>query len=57
MMDDPVGFLAGLRGKRVILDEIHRLENPSEPLKTAADHFRKTRIVATGSSAILRFII
>ena len=37
MMQDPEGFLEGLHGKRVVLDEIHRLENPSELLKIAAD--------------------
>ena len=52
LMEDPEGFLAGLRGKRVVLDEIHRLPNPSELLKIAADHFRDVRIVATGSSTL-----
>ncbi len=35
-MDDPESFLDGLRGKRVVLDEIHRLDNPSRLLKIAA---------------------
>ena len=30
MMDDPEGFLEGQRGKRVVLDEVHRLDNPSQ---------------------------
>ncbi|MFM7457370.1 MAG: ATP-binding protein [bacterium] len=34
----------------VILDEIHRLENPSEVLKIAADHYPKVKVIATGSS-------
>ena len=51
-MDDPEGFLEGLRGRRVVLDEIHRLQNPSELLKIAADHFPDIRIVATGSSTL-----
>ena len=38
LVDRPEGFLDGLRGKRVVLDEIHRLANPSELLKIAADH-------------------
>jgi predicted AAA+ superfamily ATPase len=38
--------------RRVVLDEIHRLPNPSEFLKIAADHFPSTRIVATGSSTL-----
>jgi predicted AAA+ superfamily ATPase len=51
-MEDPEGFLDGLRGKRVVLDEIHRLGNPSQLLKIAADHYRDVRIVATGSSSL-----
>lgn len=52
MMEDPEAFLRELAGKRVVLDEIHRLANPSELLKIAADHFPKVRIVATGSSTL-----
>ena len=51
-MEDPEAFLARLRGKRVVLDEVHRLSNPSELLKIAADHYPSTRIVATGSSTL-----
>jgi predicted AAA+ superfamily ATPase len=51
-MEDPEGFLAGLKGKRVILDEVHRLRNPSELLKIAADHFPTVHIIATGSSTL-----
>jgi predicted AAA+ superfamily ATPase len=49
-MEDPEAFLRSLGGKRVVLDEVHRLPNPSELLKIAADHFPTTRILATGSS-------
>jgi predicted AAA+ superfamily ATPase len=35
-----------------VLDEIHRLPNPSEMLKIAADHFPTAHIVATGSSTL-----
>lgn len=52
MMEDPEGFLENLRGKRIVLDEIHRLNNPSELLKIAADHFPDIRVVATGSSTL-----
>ena len=52
MMLDPQGFLDGLGGKRIELDEIHRLPNPSELLKIAADHYPRTHIVATGSSTL-----
>jgi uncharacterized protein len=52
MLDDPEGFLRDLGKKTIVLDEIHRLENPSEVLKIAADHFRKMKVLATGSSTL-----
>ena len=52
MFEDPEGFLHEVRGKRIVLDEIHRLSNPSEILKIAADHYPDTRILATGSSTL-----
>jgi uncharacterized protein len=52
LMDDPEGFLEERRGRRIVLDEIHRLSNPSELLKIAADHFPDTSILATGSSTL-----
>ena len=52
LMEDPEGFLESINGKRIVLDEIHRLPNPSELLKIAADHYPKTYIVATGSSTL-----
>lgn len=51
-LEDPEAFLDGLRGKRVVLDEIHRLDNPSQLLKIAADHYKDIRIIATGSSTL-----
>ncbi|MBL9168330.1 MAG: ATP-binding protein [Verrucomicrobiales bacterium] len=51
-MEDPEEFLGGLQGKRIVLDEVHRLDNPSELLKIAADHFPATRLLATGSSTL-----
>ena len=51
-MEDPETFLHGMRGKRVVVDEVHRLPNPSELLKIAADHFPTVRILATGSSTL-----
>ena len=51
-LDDPEAFLRRVNGKRVILDEVHRLDNPSELLKIGADHYPKTKIVATGSSTL-----
>ncbi len=52
LFDDPESFLASQKGKRVILDEIHRLNNPSEVLKLAADHYPEVKIIATGSSTL-----
>ncbi|OGX40619.1 MAG: hypothetical protein A3C53_06450 [Omnitrophica WOR_2 bacterium RIFCSPHIGHO2_02_FULL_68_15] len=51
-LEDPEAFLAQMRGKRIVLDEIHRLPNPSEWLKIAADHFPTTHVLATGSSTL-----
>lgn len=51
-LEDPEGFLEEHAGRRLILDEIHRLDNPSELLKIAADHFDSTKIIATGSSTL-----
>lgn len=52
LMTDPEKFLEGHRGQRIVLDEIHRLDNPSELLKISADHFPKIKILATGSSSL-----
>lgn len=51
-LEDPQSFLENMRGKRIVLDEIHRLANPSQLLKIAADHFPATRVIATGSSTL-----
>jgi predicted AAA+ superfamily ATPase len=52
LMEDPEQFLQTWKGKRLVLDEVHRLPNPSELLKIAADHFPSTQIIATGSSTL-----
>jgi predicted AAA+ superfamily ATPase len=52
MMDDPQGFLEDRGADRIVLDEIHRLEDPSAILKIAADHYPHIRILATGSSTL-----
>jgi uncharacterized protein len=52
LLDSPEDFLRQHRGRRVILDEVHRLANPSELLKIAADHYRDTKVIATGSSTL-----
>jgi hypothetical protein len=52
MLEDAESFLNDHRGRRIVLDEIHRLPNPSEVLKIASDHFPDVRILATGSSTL-----
>lgn len=52
MMEDPESFLDSVRGHRIALDEVHRLSNPSEILKIAADHYIDIQIIATGSSTL-----
>ncbi len=51
-LEDPELFFRDHAGSTLILDEIHRLQNPSEVLKIAADHFPQLRVLATGSSAL-----
>jgi len=52
MMEEPEGFLDGFGNQSIVLDEIHRLQNPSELLKIAADHYPGLRVIATGSSTL-----
>lgn len=49
---DPEAFLASRDGRRIALDEVHRLDDPASLLKIAADHWPRTRIIATGSSTL-----
>ena len=51
-LEDPQAFFEDLGTRRIVLDEIHRLDNPSELLKVAADHYPQVHIVATGSSTL-----
>ncbi len=51
-LEDPEFFWRQHNGKLVILDEVHRLTDPSNVLKIGTDHFKKTRIIATGSSTL-----
>ncbi len=51
-MEDVESFLEAQKGRCIVLDEIHRLSNPSELLKLAADYHKDIRIVATGSSTL-----
>jgi len=50
--DDTEAFLHRHRGRRIVLDEIHRLADPSTLLKIAADHFPDVHVLATGSSML-----
>lgn len=52
MLDDPEEFFAEMKGKKVVIDEIHRLGNPSEVLKIAADYHKDIKVIATGSSTL-----
>ena len=45
-MEDPEAFLESCKSKRIVLDEIHRLANPSELLKIAADHYPRIKVIA-----------
>jgi uncharacterized protein len=52
-MDDPELFLDKFpKGSRIILDEIHQLDDPSKLLKIAADAYPHLRVLATGSSTL-----
>lgn len=52
-LQDPELFLNSLRkGSILILDEVHRLEDPSLILKIAADVHPDLRVLATGSSTL-----
>ncbi len=52
LMEAPQEFLDSIESERIVLDEIHRLPNPSELLKIAADHYPQIKIIATGSSTL-----
>jgi len=52
-LSDPEFFLSRQDRDRVlVLDEVHRVEDPSLLLKIAADEFPELRILATGSSTL-----
>ncbi|OGJ89658.1 MAG: hypothetical protein A2268_07085 [Candidatus Raymondbacteria bacterium RifOxyA12_full_50_37] len=52
VLSNTESFLEKTKGQRLVLDEIHKLKNPSELLKIAADYYPETRIIATGSSTL-----
>ena len=50
---DPEAFFAHLPpGSRIVLDEVHRAEDPAGLLKIAADAWPGIRVLATGSSTL-----
>jgi predicted AAA+ superfamily ATPase len=51
-VEDPEEFLGKLKGKKIVLDEIHRLPNPFEILKIAADRFPSLKVIATGLTSL-----
>ena len=53
-MDDPEFFLAqhATAGKTIVLDEVHKVNDPSLVLKIAADEFPDIKLLATGSSTL-----
>ena len=52
-LEDPELFYRSQpRGSVIVLDELHRLADPSGTLKIAADGFAHLRILATGSSTL-----
>jgi predicted AAA+ superfamily ATPase len=52
MLEEPEAFLGSISNKKLVIDEVHRLDNPSEILKIAVDHFPHIKIIATGSSTL-----
>lgn len=52
-LQDPELFYDSLKkGRRVIFDEVHRLDDPSRVLKIGADIYPHLKILATGSSTL-----
>ena len=51
-LEDPEYFWRQHSTGLVVLDEIHRLSDPSNVLKIAADHFPNVKVIATGSSTL-----
>jgi predicted AAA+ superfamily ATPase len=52
-LENPEFFFSNISaGKIVILDEVHRLQNPSQVLKIGTDEFPGFKILATGSSTL-----
>jgi len=51
-LENPERFYQGISERRIVLDEVHRLDDPSGLLKIGADAFPEVKILATGSSTL-----
>jgi predicted AAA+ superfamily ATPase len=51
-LSEPELFFKTIENRRMVLDEVHQLSDPSRVLKIAADAFPHLRILATGSSTL-----
>jgi uncharacterized protein len=51
-LEDPEASLASWRGRRIVLDEVHRLRNPSDLLKVADERFPDVQVLAIGPSRL-----
>jgi uncharacterized protein len=51
-LTDPERFLAAVKTPHLVLDEVHRLADPAQILKIAADEYPTLRVLATGSSTL-----
>ncbi len=52
LVANPEEFYRDKQGKRIVLDEVQVLKDPSRLLKIGADEFPTTKIIATGSSTL-----
>jgi predicted AAA+ superfamily ATPase len=52
-LSDPETFYESVTDHKIILDEIHQLDDPSMLLKIASDAYPHLKILATGSSTLL----
>ena len=51
-LEDLEASLASLRGRRVALDEVHRLPNPAELLRLVAERFPDVQVLAIGPAKL-----
>ena len=55
-LENPEFFYHNLnKDATLVLDEIHRIDNPSGVLKIGTDEFPQLKILATGSSTLAAF--